>query len=59
MSVRLAADDDWPAILDVHAAAFGDEDVARLARELHESDVYVPGAVVRGRGRREPWSVTS
>ena len=42
MSVRLATDDDWPAILDVHAAAFDDEDVARLARELHESDVYVP-----------------
>ena len=42
MSVRVATDDDWPAILGVHAAAFGDEDVARLARELHESDVYVP-----------------
>ena len=53
MSVRPATDDDWPAILDVHAAAFGDEDVARLARELHESDVYVPElsfvAVVDGR----------
>jgi putative acetyltransferase len=42
VSVRLAADDDWPAILDVHGAAFGDEDIRRLARELHESDVYVP-----------------
>jgi putative acetyltransferase len=42
VTVRLALDDDWPAILEVHAAAFGDEDVARLARELHESDVYVP-----------------
>jgi putative acetyltransferase len=42
VSVRLATDDDWPAILSVHAAAFGDEDVARIARELHESDVYVP-----------------
>jgi putative acetyltransferase len=26
----------------VHGAAFGDEDIRRLARELHESDVYVP-----------------
>jgi putative acetyltransferase len=42
VSVRLATDDDWPAILDVHGAAFGDEDVPRIARELHESDVYVP-----------------
>lgn len=42
MSIRLATDDDWPAILDVHAAAFGDEDIRRLARELHERDVYVP-----------------
>jgi predicted N-acetyltransferase YhbS len=42
VTVRPATDDDWPAILDVHAAAFADEDVARLARELHESDVYVP-----------------
>ena len=42
MSIRLAADDDWPAILDVHRAAFGGEDIQRLVRELHESDVYVP-----------------
>ena len=35
-------DDDWPAILEVHRAAFGDDDVPRLARELHESDVHVP-----------------
>ena len=42
MSIRLAADDDWPAILDVHRAAFCDEDIRRLVRELHESDVYVP-----------------
>jgi putative acetyltransferase len=42
VSVRLAADDDWPAILDVHGAAFGDEDIRRLARDLHESEAYVP-----------------
>jgi putative acetyltransferase len=42
VSVRLATDDDWPAILEVHGAAFADEDVPRLARELYESDVYVP-----------------
>jgi putative acetyltransferase len=42
--IRLAAEADWPEILEVHRTAFGDEgdDVARLARELHESEWYVP-----------------
>ncbi len=41
--IRLATEDDWPAILEVHRAAFGEEDVAGIAAELHErSDLYVP-----------------
>jgi putative acetyltransferase len=42
VSVRLAADDDWPAILDVHRRAFADEDVPRIAAELRASQVYEP-----------------
>ena len=36
--IRLAAESDWPAILEVHRVAFGDEgdDVARIAQELHD-----------------------
>jgi putative acetyltransferase len=40
--IRVAAERDWPAILDVHRAAFADEDVPRLAAALHESEWYVP-----------------
>lgn len=42
--IRAAEEADWPAILEVHRAAFRDEGefVARLAQELHESDWYVP-----------------
>lgn len=43
MTVRLAREEDWPAILDVHRRAFGGEDVPRLAAELQRSpDLYVP-----------------
>ena len=40
--IRVAVDDDWPAILEVHRAAFGEEDVPRIARELRESPHHVP-----------------
>lgn len=41
--IRLAREDDWPSILEVHRAAFADDDVPRLAAELHRRpDLYVP-----------------
>jgi len=41
--IRLAREDDWPTILEVHRAAFGDDDVPRLAAELHaRPDLYLP-----------------
>jgi putative acetyltransferase len=41
--IRLAREDDWPSILEVHRAAFGDDDVPRIAAELHaRADLYVP-----------------
>jgi putative acetyltransferase len=42
--IRLAVEEDWPAIVEVHREAFGDEGdrVARLAAELHESEWYEP-----------------
>lgn len=41
--IRLARDDDWPAILEVHRSAFEPEDVPRIAAELHQRpDLYVP-----------------
>jgi putative acetyltransferase len=41
--IRLAREDDWPSILEVHRAAFGEDDVPRLAAELHgRADLYVP-----------------
>jgi putative acetyltransferase len=41
--IRLATEDDWPSILEVHRAAFDDEDVPRIAAELHErADLYLP-----------------
>ena len=42
---RVAREDDWPAIPEVHRIAFGSEgdDVARIARELHDRpDVHEP-----------------
>ena len=42
--IRLAREDDWPSILEVHREAFGEERVPRLAAELHRRpDLYVPG----------------
>jgi putative acetyltransferase len=41
--IRLAREDDWPAILEVHRAAFDPEDVPRIASELHaRADLYIP-----------------
>ncbi|HLY95317.1 MAG TPA: N-acetyltransferase [Gaiellaceae bacterium] len=43
--IRVARDDDWPAIREVHRAAFGDEgnDVVRLIDELRADEtLYVP-----------------
>jgi putative acetyltransferase len=45
LSVRVATDDDWPAIREVHRAAFGDEGdrVVRLIDELRADPLlYVP-----------------
>jgi len=52
--IRLAREDDWPAILEVHRAAFGPEDVPRIASELHaRADLYVPGHVMNTWNRIE------
>jgi putative acetyltransferase len=47
--IRVAREDDWPRIVEVHRAAFGAKDaqegdnVARLAAELHDrADLYEP-----------------
>ncbi len=40
--IRVAADADWPAILEVHRLAFGEEDVPRLVREIREARLEVP-----------------
>ena len=43
--IRVAREDDWPAIPEVHRTAFGDDGdrVAHLARELHDRpDLYEP-----------------
>jgi putative acetyltransferase len=45
LTVRVATDDDWPAIREVHRAAFGDEGdrVVRLIDELRADPLlYVP-----------------
>jgi putative acetyltransferase len=45
VTVRVARDDDWPAIREVHRAAFGDEGdrVVRLIDELRSDPaLYVP-----------------
>jgi len=45
-SVRIATDDDWPAIREVHRAAFGEDEgdrVVRLIDELRsDPSLYVP-----------------
>jgi putative acetyltransferase len=41
--IRLAVEEDWPAIVEVHREAFGageGDRVARLAQELHDSEWY-------------------
>jgi putative acetyltransferase len=45
VTVRVARDDDWPAIHDVHRRAFGDEgeDIVRLVDALRgDPELYVP-----------------
>ena len=45
MTLRVAREDDWPAIREVHRLAFGDEgdDVVRLVDELRaDPSLYVP-----------------
>ena len=41
---RVAREDDWPAIVEIHRAAFGDhgDDVAWLVEELRASEWYEP-----------------
>ena len=41
--IRVATDDDWPAILDVHRRAFGRDDEARIADEVRAGDTFIPG----------------
>jgi putative acetyltransferase len=40
--IRPERGEDRSAILDVHRAAFGRDDVPRLVQELWESETYVP-----------------
>ncbi|MGH3009676.1 MAG: GNAT family N-acetyltransferase [Gaiellaceae bacterium] len=41
--IRIAREDDWAEILEVHRAAFDGDDVPRLAQELHDrADLYEP-----------------
>ena len=41
--IRLAEEDDWPSILEVHRRAFGGDEVPRIAEELRaRADLYVP-----------------
>ena len=40
--IRVAEEADWPAILEVHRLAFGEEDVPRLVREIREARLDVP-----------------
>jgi putative acetyltransferase len=51
--IRVAEEADWPAVLEVHRLAFGDEDVPRLVTELREARLDVPSlsfvAVAGGR----------
>jgi putative acetyltransferase len=40
--IRVTRDDDWPAIVELHRAAFGEEDVPRLVEELRAGGYDVP-----------------
>ena len=40
--IRVAVDDDWPAILEVHRRAFGGDDVPRLVEGLRAGAYDVP-----------------
>jgi putative acetyltransferase len=40
--IRVATDDDWPAVVELHRQAFGDEEVPRLVRELRDGGYDVP-----------------
>lgn len=40
--IRVAEEADWPAVLEVHRLAFGEEDVPRLVTELREARLEVP-----------------
>jgi len=40
--IRVAEEADWPAILEVHRLAFGEEDVPRLVREIREAGLDAP-----------------
>jgi putative acetyltransferase len=42
VSTRLARDDDWPAILEIHRRAFERDDVPRLVEELRAGGYLVP-----------------
>ena len=51
--IRVAEEADWPAVLEVHRLAFGEEDVPRIVTELREARLEVPSlsfvAVADGR----------
>ena len=51
MTVRAATDDDLPAILEVHAEAFGDEPVPRLVEELLAAGLVVSSFVAVSRNQ--------
>lgn len=42
MTVRVAADDEWPAILEIHRLAFGRDEESRFAARVRDSDGWVP-----------------
>ena len=35
--IRVVEEADWPAVLEVHRLAFGEEDVPRIVTELREA----------------------
>jgi putative acetyltransferase len=51
--IRVAVDDDWPSILEVHRRAFVDQDIPRLVTDLRAGGYDVPSlsfvAVADGR----------
>lgn len=40
--IRVAVDDDWPSILEVHRRAFVDQDIPRLVTDLRAGGYDVP-----------------